>query len=171
VAGSTILASSGQLDFALARYESSGALDLGFDGDGLVVTELGGSTDIVSSVVVQPDGKIVVAGATDHDASEAALCQIMDEWTRRDAGFITRVFHLKGPADGPFGSGKNGAYFLNDHTVRDDGQEDVLTGNSGNDWFFFNKDGDGDRRKKDRVTDMSTFEALFAKDIDFIDGP
>lgn len=92
----------------------------------------------------------------------------MEEWTRTDAGFIARVFHLKGPAHGPFGGGQNGAHFQNDQTVHDDGREDELTGHSGNDRFFFNKDGDGERRKNDTVTDMSILEALFAMDIDFI---
>ena len=38
---------------------------------------------------------------------------------------------------------------------------------AGQDWFLFNADGDG---AQDRVTDMSTFEAMFAQDIDFISG-
>ena len=45
----------------------------------------------------------------------------------------------------------------------------MLTGSEGQDWFLFNQDGDGGA--KDKATDMRTFEAMFAVDIDFITGP
>ncbi|HEY0321737.1 MAG TPA: FG-GAP-like repeat-containing protein [Pyrinomonadaceae bacterium] len=51
-------------DFALVRYNSNGALDTGFDTDGKVTTALGISVDQAYAVVIQPDGKIVVAGTT-----------------------------------------------------------------------------------------------------------
>jgi Ca2+-binding RTX toxin-like protein len=109
---------------------------------------------------------ILISGTTDDDASSTALWQIMDEWTRSDASFAARVAHLEGTdADG-----KNGASYLNDQTGPDDGSEDVLTGNAGDDWFLFNQDGDGDPAKRDRVTDLTAFEAMFALDIDFING-
>jgi uncharacterized protein (DUF433 family) len=66
------------------------------------------------------------------------------------------------------GGGFNGSYLLTDSTVHDDHAEDVLTGAEGNDWFLFNKDGDGG--VKDKVTDMSTFEAQFAHDIDWLNN-
>ena len=49
-------------DFAVARYTSSGDLDDTFSGDGLVVTDLPG-TSFASAVEVQSDGKIVAAGS------------------------------------------------------------------------------------------------------------
>ena len=49
-------------DFALARYNTDGSLDPTFDGDGKVTTDFAGSTDSVSGVVIQADGKIVAAG-------------------------------------------------------------------------------------------------------------
>jgi Ca2+-binding RTX toxin-like protein len=144
---------------------------LGGDGDDLL--QGGNGRDLLiggdgrDRLLGNSDDDILISGTTDHDASEAALCQIMAEWTRTDAGFTSRVSHLSGPSSG----GNNGGYYLNDQTVHDDGVEDMLTGASGNDWFFFNKDGDGEPEKKDKVTDMSAFEALFATDIDFIDVP
>jgi uncharacterized delta-60 repeat protein len=107
------------------------------------------------------DDDILIAGTTDHDANEAALCQIMDEWTRTDADFSIRVNHLKGPV-----GGLNGTFFLNDQTVHDDDAQDLLTGSSGSDWFLLNQDGDGDPAKKDKVTDASNLEALLAEDIE-----
>jgi uncharacterized delta-60 repeat protein len=52
------------LDFALARYNSNGTLDATFGTGGKVTTDFAGSSDSVSSIALQPDGKIVAAGAT-----------------------------------------------------------------------------------------------------------
>jgi uncharacterized delta-60 repeat protein len=49
-------------DFAIARYNPNGSLDTSFSGDGKQRTDLGGS-DAAEAVVLQDDGKIVVAGA------------------------------------------------------------------------------------------------------------
>jgi uncharacterized delta-60 repeat protein len=49
-------------DFVVVRYNSDGSLDESFDTDGIVTTAIGSGTDVASSVVVQSDGKIVVAG-------------------------------------------------------------------------------------------------------------
>jgi uncharacterized delta-60 repeat protein len=51
------------VDFALARYNTDGALDTTFDDDGLVMTAFTSSEDIAHSVAIQADGKIVVAGS------------------------------------------------------------------------------------------------------------
>jgi uncharacterized delta-60 repeat protein len=58
---------SKQFDFALARYNSNGSLDITFDGDGKVLTNFGGF-DTARSVAIQSDGKIVVAGES-YDGS------------------------------------------------------------------------------------------------------
>jgi uncharacterized delta-60 repeat protein len=55
---------SGNYDIALARYELDGTLDVSFDDDGILTTSIGNS-DGASAVALQPDGKIVAAGATD----------------------------------------------------------------------------------------------------------
>lgn len=49
-------------DVAAVRYNSNGTLDTSFDGDGIVITPIGVGSDIVRSVAVQSDGKIVLAG-------------------------------------------------------------------------------------------------------------
>jgi uncharacterized delta-60 repeat protein len=49
-------------DFALARYNPDGTADAGFGTGGVVTTDFDGSEDVASKVVVQPDGKILVAG-------------------------------------------------------------------------------------------------------------
>ncbi len=53
-------------DFALVRYNSDGNLDSTFDTDGKVTTPVGTYGGGASSVVIQTDGKIVVAGASSN---------------------------------------------------------------------------------------------------------
>jgi uncharacterized delta-60 repeat protein len=50
-------------DFALVRYTSAGALDTSFNGTGKVTTPIGSSADIGSAVLVQSDGRIILAGS------------------------------------------------------------------------------------------------------------
>ncbi len=57
-------------DFALVRYNSDGTLDSSFSGDGKVTTDFGLSDDSGSSVALQSDGKILVAG---HRGGSLAL--------------------------------------------------------------------------------------------------
>lgn len=51
-------------DFALARYNSDGSLDLSFGSGGKITTDFGGRDDLATSLVIQPGGKIVVAGSS-----------------------------------------------------------------------------------------------------------
>lgn len=60
VAGGSIIGSG--FDFAIARYNTDGSLDTSFDGDGKINTDFLGEIDIVNSIAVQMDGKIIVAG-------------------------------------------------------------------------------------------------------------
>jgi uncharacterized delta-60 repeat protein len=53
----------GTYDFAVARYTSNQVLDPSFGTGGTEIVDLGGS-DLATAVVVQPNGKIVVAGTT-----------------------------------------------------------------------------------------------------------
>jgi uncharacterized delta-60 repeat protein len=49
-------------DFCLARYHPDGSLDTTFDGDGWLTVDVGGDDDYFPSLLVQPDGKLVLAG-------------------------------------------------------------------------------------------------------------
>ena len=52
-------------DFAIARFNADGTLDSSFSGDGRATVSFGGLTvDQATSVAIQPDGKIVVAGTS-----------------------------------------------------------------------------------------------------------
>ena len=49
-------------DFAVVRYNPDGSLDTSFGGTGIVGTPVGTGYDVATSVAIQADGKIVVAG-------------------------------------------------------------------------------------------------------------
>ena len=49
-------------DFALVRYNTDGSLDTSFSGDGKLTTDFGSNNDYATSLAIQTDGKIVVAG-------------------------------------------------------------------------------------------------------------
>jgi uncharacterized delta-60 repeat protein len=51
-------------DFVLVRYNSDGSLDSSFGTGGKVATELGSTSDAANSLVLLPDGKILVVGTT-----------------------------------------------------------------------------------------------------------
>ena len=78
VAGSTV--GGMDYDFALVRYHGNittgtpGALDTTFNGTGKVITPLGGD-DYITSMALQGDGKIVVAGFSNVGVTGAALAR------------------------------------------------------------------------------------------------
>jgi uncharacterized delta-60 repeat protein len=53
---------SGQDDFALVRFDASGALDPGFGIGGKAITDFGASNDRARRIRIQADGKLLVAG-------------------------------------------------------------------------------------------------------------
>jgi len=55
-------------DFAVARFNADGSLDNSFGGNGKVETEIGTSEDVANDMVLQPDGKIILAGYSSRGA-------------------------------------------------------------------------------------------------------
>lgn len=53
---------SGRIEFGLARYTSNGILDPTFGNGGLVTTLVGTRVDVPTAMLLQPSGKIVMAG-------------------------------------------------------------------------------------------------------------
>ncbi|MCG3165513.1 MAG: hypothetical protein POELPBGB_01281 [Bacteroidia bacterium] len=62
------------LYFAVAKYNSDGSLDNTFDTDGLVTTGFGGSCQGMATVI-QPDGKILVAGGNYSTQNTIAIAR------------------------------------------------------------------------------------------------
>lgn len=98
VAGTVFNSSSS--DIAVARYLSDGSLDASFGSGGKVVTDLFGSNDAGNALVIQPDGKIIVAGSAYRNG------------TVED--FALARYHSNGTLDLSFGaSGKVATDFFN----------------------------------------------------------
>ena len=97
VAGFAQLAGSGGNPrvFALARYRSDGSPDTSFGNGGALTTSFGGNFAAASAVMLQPDGKIVVAGTVDFnpDVPGSGL------------DFALARYNASGTLDGGFGKG------------------------------------------------------------------
>ncbi|MGB3527211.1 MAG: T9SS type A sorting domain-containing protein [Flavobacteriales bacterium] len=105
VAGHTNVNSSGDRDFAVARYNMDGTLDISFSADGKVTTNLGTGTaygtayDEGKSVAIQPDGKIVVAGyASNGTDRDFALARYNTD------GSLDNSFNMDGKVTTDFGT-------------------------------------------------------------------
>lgn len=84
------VARTNKMKFALAQFLPNGALDTGFGtNNGYSLTALGVSYDVCASMAVQPDGKILLAGAT-----------VINGWP--DIGLLR--FNSDGILDPDFGS-------------------------------------------------------------------
>ena len=76
--GKIVVAGTCQLSandtFCVVRYNVDGSLDNVFSGDGKVLTRVSSGDDVARSVVMQSDGKIVVAGYCRASPSSAFFC-------------------------------------------------------------------------------------------------
>src|SRR6266581_3289168 len=54
-------------DFVVVRYHANGALDRGFGTSGYAVADFAAHYDFARTVLVQPDGRIVVGGSSAAD--------------------------------------------------------------------------------------------------------
>ncbi len=97
-AGVSIFPLDGKEDFAIARYNSDGSLDMTFNQTGVLQVNLAPATgsnsttnDYVSAVMIQSDGKIVVAGTV--------FISFPQEW------FAVVRINTDGTLDTSFGNG------------------------------------------------------------------
>jgi len=95
-------------DAVVARYTAAGALDATFSGDGFAVLDIGGVDNRANALVLQPDGKVVIAGQTGNAAvdSDFLLARFTTTGTL-DAGFGTN-----GTVISAFSTGTDWAYTL-----------------------------------------------------------
>lgn len=61
------------LDFAVARYAADGSLDATFGDGGKTVVSFGDDADTAYTLVLQPDGKILVGGDSSQGTAETGL--------------------------------------------------------------------------------------------------
>ncbi len=52
------------MNIAIARFNNDGSPDLSFDGDGVLITDVDGTSEFADAAVLQPDGKLVVVAGT-----------------------------------------------------------------------------------------------------------
>lgn len=111
VAGNADIA--GNTEFAVVRYQPDGSLDTSFARDGKAVTPVGRAIDEACSMVVQKDGKIVVAGVTDNGGNTDVVL------VRYDAdGSLDPSFDHDGIQTTDFGGGNDTGRSV---VVQDDG--------------------------------------------------
>jgi uncharacterized delta-60 repeat protein len=101
-------------NFALARYTPEGKLDRSFGKEGLIITDFNGFSDRVTSSVLQPDGKIVVAGySRDSTNWDFALARYSKK------GILDVSFGVGGKLTTPLGPLKD---FVLDIALQSDGK-------------------------------------------------
>ncbi|HYP39711.1 MAG TPA: S-layer homology domain-containing protein, partial [Chloroflexia bacterium] len=94
--GKLVVAGASRGRFALARYDSSGTLDPTFGAGGILTTDFANDDDRATSIVIQPDGKVVAAGyATTRTC--AVDCTLYSD-------FALARYNLNGSLDATFGT-------------------------------------------------------------------
>jgi uncharacterized delta-60 repeat protein len=92
VAAGNYRLTNGNSHIELARYNSDGTLDLTFGTGGKVMTTVSNFGDFADDVVIQPDGKIIVAGSV---TSPGVV----------DTSFLLVRYNPNGSLDATFGAG------------------------------------------------------------------
>ncbi len=109
-------------DFALIRYNTNGSLDITFDTDGIVTTDIGNFWEEGHSIAIQSDGKILVAGESENAFNyEFALVRYNTN------GSLDNSFDTDGIVTTSVGSGDDEAYDL---AIQSDGKILVVGGSS-----------------------------------------
>ena len=130
--GKIVVAGYGSGDWGVARLTSSGAMDTSFGGgDGITVTDFGGSADEAWGLAIASDGKILVGGHTNASGTDFAVARYTS------AGVLDTGFSSDGKATADFGSGRTDRAYA----IGIDGDGNVLlagsskTGND-EDWAY-----------------------------------
>src|SRR5690242_5316647 len=93
---------SGVREFAVVRYLPDGQLDLTFGSAGKVTTAISGNGDDAYALVIQPDGRIVLAGSVSGQSEEFGLVRYNSDGTLDStfgsAGEVTLEFDHFGDA-------------------------------------------------------------------------
>lgn len=85
--------------FTLVRYNANGSLDTTFNSTGKVTTVVGSEGSIGKSVVIQSDGKIILAGRSNGDIPALALVRYNAN------GSLDTTFNGTGKVTTPIGDG------------------------------------------------------------------
>jgi uncharacterized delta-60 repeat protein len=117
--GKILLETPGNFGLYLIRYNSDGSLDTAFGKDGVVITQIS-SVSLGSSITLQADGKILVAGTSYSDSG--------NNWA---ADFALMRYNTDGSLDSTFNGSINGT--TTNDLLKGDNQDNVINGLAGND--------------------------------------
>ncbi|MFM9984831.1 MAG: T9SS type A sorting domain-containing protein, partial [Flavobacteriales bacterium] len=96
----------GDEDVLLVRYTAEGVLDNSFDSDGIVTTEIGDYDEAANSMVIQMDGKIVVAGyslnGSDNDFALARYNYTSTSFINAERNETLEIAAYPNPCSGTF---------------------------------------------------------------------
>jgi len=131
--GKIVVIGTNDSDFVVARYTTDGSLDTSFDTDGTATTDFFGESDCSYSVVLQPDGKIVVAGYSSNGTNnDFALARYNID------GSLDASFGIDGKVTTDFGAGDFGRSVV----LQPDGKI-IVVGNSSSDFALARYNSDG----------------------------
>ena len=92
-----VMAGTSDGDVAVLRYNADLSLDATFDGDGILLTDFGSTADHASNVVLQSDGKILIAAGLGGAAPDGFIARFNSDGTLDTTfdgdGSITIDFH------------------------------------------------------------------------------
>ncbi len=137
------------------RLFGGGGANILLGGDGDDQLDGGGGRDLLiggdgaDRLMGTKHDDIIIADRASVESSHEALCAVLDEWNSK-RNFTQRVRNL---TDGTGSADRLNAnyYLIRSVTILDDHFSDTLTGDSGQDWFFYNL-------ALDQVTDQSSKE-------------
>ena len=115
-------------DFAVVRYKTDGSLDLSFGDNGKVTTNVGSGTDSGQAIMIQSNGKIVVAGYSGNGSDDDfALVRYKTD------GSLDTSFNGNGMVTTDFGGSDDQSYAA---TIQSDGKILLAGGSVGASWGF-----------------------------------
>jgi uncharacterized delta-60 repeat protein len=100
VVGGNYFDSTG-IDWALARYTSSGTLDHTFSGDGKLTTKIGGGADYFAGIIRQQSGDLIAAGVKEVQGARSTVLIRYHQNGTFDHGFGTNGRVIQDYGDGP----------------------------------------------------------------------
>ncbi len=136
-----ITGTSNNFDFLIVRYHADGTLDSSFGGNGMTTIDFNGQDDRLKAIVLQPDGKILVAGYTETGTYADVAIARLDSAGKLDQNFG----FTNGKATMDFNQTDNHAYVL---ALQDDGKilvggESYNLAKSHSDFFLSRLNSDG----------------------------
>lgn len=123
----------------LVGFSQSGQLDPSFASDGILLMDLDGGTDTPYDIVVQPDGKILVAGVGSFSGFDFAVVRLLEDGGVDTSFAENGVFHYEN---------SNGSDLLYDLELLEDGSillaGSYSQGPGNTDFFILKITGDGE---------------------------